>query len=142
MDSDANETSYTTPTLTLAPGEINDTVDCGLVWDPLLVELLSFQVHVKKRGAVISWETASELNIMGFNLLRQMVQPDGTGSRMSVINKELVSNQGDAYCGALYHYIDPNIIPGTTYRYYLQALDYDGKNSMIGTVEITIRHRK
>jgi len=142
LDSDANATTGRTDTFPLAAAEILETIDCGLILDPLLVELLGFDVTVRNRGAVVAWETASEVDVIGFNLLRQNVLPDGSGGRMNVINESLINNQGSDVNGALYHYIDNTIIPGTTYRYFLQAIQTDGRSNTLGTTEITIRHKR
>ena len=100
--------------------------------DPNAVELMSFDVVRKKIKAFLTWETASELDNVGFNIYRAG-RLDGT---LKKINKELIPAQAvGTMMGAEYSYIDKPLKPWKTYYYWLESVDLNGETSLTGPIE-------
>jgi hypothetical protein len=80
---------------------------------PTAVEIASFTVQHQGQTALVEWETASEVDLIGFNLVRDGAQ----------INDELIpAYTPGAPIGALYTLVDQH--PGT--QYWLEAMDANG----------------
>ena len=72
----------------------------------------------------IYWETALELDAIGFNLFRA-TDPDG---ELVQINPELIPSQAfGGLMGASYEFIDRDVQTGQTYYYWLEFIDIEGK---------------
>ena len=69
----------------------------------------------------LSWTTISELNTMGFRLMRS-TSPDGPWEQIG----ELIPAAGSASSGKTYSIEDNTVSPNTTYYYQLQILNSDG----------------
>jgi hypothetical protein len=76
--------------------------------EPNAVELMSFDVVRKKNKAFLTWETASELNNIGFNIYRSGFV-DGT---LKKVNKELIpAKEVGTMMGAEYAYLNMPLKP-------------------------------
>lgn len=76
-----------------------------------------------ENGILISWETVSETNNFGFNILRAESKD---GERIQ-INPELIFSSlapGDPF-GSSYDYLDETAVPGTEYFYWLEDIPLD-----------------
>lgn len=113
--------------------------DCQCV--PLAVELLSFKAQFTHKSVELIWETASEIDTLGFNLFRQTVLPDGTYSRAQKVNAEVIPSKGDAISGATYTFNDLEIANTMTYRYQLSEVTLTGKNNSLAYAEVTVNKR-
>ena len=114
--------------------QANVSVDFGFSNTPLAVVLVAFEVNQQGSAALVSWETASELDNSGFRLYRSTnltppAQPLAT----------IPSQSPGGTQGALYEYLDTNVTVGTTYNYWLEAVDLHGGSTRYGPVSITIR---
>jgi hypothetical protein len=106
----------------LSPGEgvaINQIGGPSLFANPTAVTLASFRGRATARGIDLSWRTASETRILGYNVWRFA---DGNGVK---VNRSLVDAQ-DRATGANYRIIDRSARPGVAYTYRLQAVGWDG----------------
>ena len=83
----------------------------------------------------ISWETESELDIIGFNLLRSESE-DGPYEK---INPELIPPANDPNVGGEHTYVDHDVVNGVTYFYILETIDRLGNSSKSDPVAITAR---
>ena len=99
--------------------------------NPTDVELIDFTATYNPATASIdlAWETASEVDIIGFNVWR------GT-SEFAVgeqLNEEqmAVSNPGQMD-GATYTYTDADVAFGTTYYYWIEIIGLDGSRERVG----------
>jgi hypothetical protein len=100
--------------------------------DPNAVELLSFDVVRKRLKAFLSWETASELNNVGFNIYRSGFV-DGT---LKKVNKELIpAKEVGSLSGAQYQYLNTPLKPWKTYYYWLESVDLNGETSLTGPIK-------
>ncbi|MFN2164785.1 MAG: GEVED domain-containing protein, partial [Anaerolineae bacterium] len=117
-------------------------VDGGEVEDHLLVtpqptavELVRFEALAAGPAVQIEWETATELNNLGFNLYRSDT-PDGPQSRL---NDALIPGQAPGSPGgAVYTWRDEVVVGGTTYTYWLELVDAAGTPTLRGPATITL----
>ncbi|MBI9031763.1 T9SS type A sorting domain-containing protein [bacterium] len=101
----------------------------------LPVELSSFNaIATADNFAQISWETASESNLLGYNIYRSETENQEDALRVTA-TMIIASNQA---MGDSYSYTDDEVEMNTTYNYWLQANDFDGTNQMFGPVTIKI----
>jgi len=94
----------------------------------LAVDFLSFDAAAKSEGVVLRWETASEIDNEGFNLLRSS---DSSGV-LEVINAQLVPAEGGPGFGAVYEYVDSAVKAKTIYYYVLEDVDTSGSATLRG----------
>lgn len=93
------------------------------------VTLLYFQLEGSATQITIEWETASEIDMIGFYLLKS-TQPSGTYDRIS----DLILSTGDGISGAYYQYADTNVTQGNTYYYKLEVLDRNQVSEFFGPI--------
>ena len=98
---------------------------------PTAVTLIAFTATPDTDAIVLEWETASELDNLGFNLYRS----ESTNGERLPLNTTLIPSQnpGSAW-GANYQFTDEAVIKGTTYYYWLENLDIDGTVILHGPV--------
>lgn len=106
----------------------------ALMSHPLLaaVTLSRFEASVQSDSIKVYWETASEVNMSVFYVLRSLSEA-GTYSRIS----NFIPAEGD-FGGAMYEYIDDNVQAGTTYYYKLEAVETNGSSEFHGPVSARI----
>jgi hypothetical protein len=83
------------------------------------------------KSVLLNWQTASELDILGFNLYRATA-PDGARVK---INATLITSRvppGSQF-GASYSYKDTVLLDGTLY-YWLESVDIHGGTHLTGPV--------
>lgn len=101
--------------------------------NPNAVDLLSFDGLRKPNKAILSWETASELNNVGFNIYRSGFV-DGV---LKLRNKEPIPAQMvGTNMGASYQFIDKPLKPWKTYYYWLEWVDLDGKTVLSDPIKV------
>ena len=91
----------------------------------LPVELKAFSATRMKQQVIVKWQTASEQNVHGFNVLRQT---DENGWKVI----QFVPSQGDAGNSSqtlIYQYTDINPAKGIS-QYRIQEVSKDGKTSL------------
>jgi hypothetical protein len=98
---------------------------------PTAVTLVSFLVTPAGRSMQVEWETATEINSLGFNLYRAE-SPDGLRIRL---NESLIPSQAPGSpVGAKYQYVDDSIETVTTYYYFLEEVDVTSRATPYGPV--------
>ncbi len=97
------------------------------------VELISFQARALDSAVALSWETASELDNLGFQLHRAL-SPDGPWTRL---NSSLIRGLGSSPEGRRYAWTDSGLTNGTTHFYRLEDLDRSGLITAHGPVWAT-----
>jgi len=116
-------------------GSLNDTYDFGFSITPTAVQLLSFSAALQGDAVLITWETAQELNNLGFNLYRS-VSPVGPWMQL---NATLIPSQAPgAVFGADYAWLDETVEPETVYFYRLEDVDTQGVSTFHGPVSVTV----
>jgi len=100
-----------------------------------LITLTSFTATAGNGAVKLEWETASEINNSGFNILRAKTE----NGDYRQINEALILPQGSGIEGAFYEFIDTSVKNGKTYWYKLQDVDFGGTTSDSGPVKATPR---
>jgi hypothetical protein len=90
------------------------------------VEMASFQAVDLGHGVDLSWDTAAERDLIGFNVLR------ATQGRESarVVNPVWIPALGEADATTSYQFFDRDVERGVTYVYRVQAITIDGLTSL------------
>ncbi len=109
-------------------------VDLKLATNPLAVDLVSLASHAEGQRVVLTWETASEQDLAGFDLHRAR---SAEGPWQLVNAARIPAAMPGAPLGASYRYEDE---PGEagTWLHRLTAVDMSGERRALGTVETTL----
>jgi hypothetical protein len=109
-------------------GLLSTTFDVDL---PTAVKLAAFEVASQGEGILVTWETAMELDNVGFNLYRSTA---ATGP-YTRLNATLIPPQfpGEVM-GGIYEWLDSDVQPGLIYYYKLEDLDLKGVSTLHGPV--------
>lgn len=103
--------------------------------NPNAIELVSFTATPQHGAVLLEWETATELDNLGFNLYRAN-SPDGPCTRL---NASLIPSQNPGSpIGASYSFLDEDVQPGLTYYYWLEDVDIYGVATLHGPVTATV----
>jgi len=97
------------------------------------VELASFRARGGDGTVELQWETASELNNLGFHLYRATAG-EGPYER---ITASAIPGLGSSPVGASYGYRDSSLTNGITYFYKLEDIETTGKTELHGPVSAT-----
>jgi len=84
--------------------------------------LSATQTRRQERGATIEWETGSEQELIGFNVLRSRLG----GSVEGPVNPVWIPALGEEGEPTLYEFLDRDALPGVAYRYRVEAITSDG----------------
>lgn len=98
----------------------------------LPVELSIFSLAIEDNSIAISWRTESEIENMGFNLYRK----SNRNSNYQKINTKIIEGAGNSSYAHNYKFIDKDVIPGLTYQYKLESVDFNGQTEIHGPIEI------
>jgi subtilisin family serine protease len=107
---------------------------------PTAVELDHLQATPQDTAIRLDWETATELDTLGFHLHRA----DSPGGERTRLNADLIPGQAPGSpMGATYQFVDDTASTGTTYHYWLEAVDMGGQSTYYGPVsaEVTVLRR-
>ncbi len=97
------------------------------------VTLVSFTATTAGNQVLLRWETASEVDNMGFNLYRRVV-PGGAETR---INDSIIPSEGSVV-GARYQFQDADVSPGECYAYWLESVSSSGQTERYGPKDACI----
>jgi PKD repeat protein len=100
----------------------------GDACDPVAITLISFTGIPSDGSVILRWETGSETDNEGFNVLRG-TDPAGA---FAAINPSLIPADGGPAFGAEYEFIDDGVSPGVTYYYKLEDIDTSGAATLHG----------
>jgi hypothetical protein len=70
----------------------------------------------------VEWQTATEINTVGFNLYRAEKR-EGPYDKL---NESIIPASNDPMRGGSYRYVDANVMPNRVYYYQLEDLDTSG----------------
>lgn len=134
---DGCELAYNPPTSTAfvtAESSQNEACLWARISDPstpLAVALNSFTANWTTDHVVVTWETASEIGNLGFNLFRS-TSPDQIGT---LITAEMVPSQAPGSPqGFTYSFEDSGVIAGQPYWYTLEDMAISGTTAFHGPV--------
>jgi uncharacterized repeat protein (TIGR01451 family) len=102
---------------------------------PLAVTLAEFTATPQSSEVMVTWETASEVDNLGFNLLRATTP--NVNSAIQLNDELILSQSPGGGQGALYEWEDNEVIDGVTYWYWLESVDAQGNVIRFGPVTAT-----
>lgn len=89
--------------------------------EPTAISLAGYTLSPGRGGVQIDWETASEINNVGFHILRSKSNDVATAVR---VNPEIILSQATGrMVGAAYTYVDASATAWVTYHYWLEAVE-------------------
>ena len=94
------------------------------------VKLMSFEAHPLDSAITLSWQTASELDNLGFHVYRAF-SANGPWTRVSA---SLIPGLGSSAVGRDYSFRDGGLTNGVTYFYRLEDVDASSKATSHGPV--------
>jgi hypothetical protein len=97
------------------------------------VTLVSFEAQGRDSAVELTWETASEIDNLGFHLYRSLAA-DGPYDR---VTERVIPGLGSSPVGARYRYVDSGLENGTTYFYRLEDIETTGRTKTHGPAEAT-----
>lgn len=98
---------------------------------PTAVQLLDFTTVVIEGGIEVVWETATELNTVGFNLYRA---PTETGA-WTQLNTNVIPGQAfGGVLGATYAFLDTDANPNALYYYRLEEVATNDARTFYGPI--------
>ncbi len=104
------------------------------VTNPLAVTLAGFSAVQQGDRVMVSWETTSELDNLGFNLYR------GTSAAgpLGQLNETLIPSQAPGSTGGFVYTWDDraDLTPGTSYFYWVEDVDISGAATRHGPVSV------
>jgi len=103
---------------------------------PTAVDIIFFEAVWRAEGVLVTWKTANEIDLLGFNLYR-------AGSEAGPwvqVNPELIPSQflGQPE-GGTYTWLDEGVTPGEAVYYTLKSLDVNSRGSFTGSVRAFYR---
>ena len=99
---------------------------------PTAVVLGDFTAAADPPGIRLDWETASDIDLLGFNLERSPAE-DGPWTRLNAVL--IPSVAPGSVQGHTYTWQDATAGPDEAYRYRLEALEIGGAKGIVGTID-------
>ncbi|MBN1137877.1 MAG: hypothetical protein JXM73_14910 [Anaerolineae bacterium] len=97
---------------------------------PTAVGLVGFWIEARSNTLAACWETASEIDTLGFHLYRS---DTGESGSFVLLNDGLIPAQAPGSpMGARYEWADAGAAPGRSYFYLLEAVDVYGQAMQYG----------
>lgn len=109
----------------------NETTDLGDTTLP--VELSNFTITSFGNGARLQWVSQSESNLSGYYVFRAEAEDFSIAQQVSPLIEATNSSQSQVYV-----FTDDDLLPLTTYYYWLTAIEYDGIFKVFGPIHITL----
>ncbi len=98
---------------------------------PTAVDLASFSTAAQGSAILLEWETATELDNLGFNLYRSTA---AEGVRLQLNAALIPARNPGTPLGATYGLTDDTAAPGVPYYYWLEDVDANGAATLHGRV--------
>lgn len=113
---------------------------------PLLVTLESLTANVERNGVRLEWTTGSEIDNLGFRILRaglrkgtnQRSDVQDVGQLAQVLTPEIIPAQGSPLSGAEYEYLDTSAQKPGVVVYYLEDIDVYGRVTRHGPLTVRV----
>jgi hypothetical protein len=105
----------------------------------LPVTLLTFEAELNLTGTInISFSTASEINIAGYNIWRSESENEGYNMIASYVNHTNLAARGSSSYGWEYSWQDMNTESNKTYWYKLECVEVSGTKYFYGPVSVEV----
>ena len=99
----------------------------------LPVELSSFTAVYMNEFVTVSWQTASETDVIGYNIFRS---EEDDFSTVHKVNNDIIQGHGTTTTPHSYEFTDLSADPYyTTYYYWLEVVNFGGTNNIYGSIE-------
>ena len=102
---------------------------------PTAVDLASFSARGLDGAVELVWQTASELDNLGFQLYRA----ESSQGPYERITASAIPGLGSSPAGARYRYVDSRLVNGKLYFYQLEDIETSGRTERHGPVSATPR---
>lgn len=103
------------------------------------VDLYQFYALANQDSITLVWDTAQELDNLGFNLWRDDTNSVSDCHSALRINAGLIPSQaGGQATGAHYEYGDANVEAAVTYRYWVESVDTSGMGECHPPIEASL----
>jgi len=97
------------------------------------VSLVSFDAEQTPEGVLLGWETATEVENLGFNLYRA----ESVDGPKTQINPNLILSKSiGGTAGAVYEYLDAGVTNGADYFYWLEDVDFSLNATLYGPIQV------
>ena len=103
---------------------------------PTAVTLAAFSAAPQQAAILVTWETASELDTLGYNLYRSL---SATGPWTRLNTTLIPSQYPGQVTGGIYKWRDQTVAPGNTYYYLLEVLDIHDGSLEHGPISVTLQ---
>jgi hypothetical protein len=103
---------------------------CGVLFLSGIVIGLQAIRNFDRATIIVEWATASELETVGYNLLRS----EDENGPFSQINDYPITSSEDPLIGGEYTYEDADVIAGKTYYYILEEIEISGGKNQHGPI--------
>jgi hypothetical protein len=114
----------------------------GVTDNSLAVHLTGFLATADVNSVKLSWDTQSELNNAGFNVLREDSSQGGQSSSFKLIASYTADGSlkglGTSSTGKAYDFMDNRVTPGSTYRYKIQSVAIGGRTEDLSTLSVSV----
>ncbi len=100
----------------------------------LPVQLASFTAESVRGHVVLKWQTQSEIDNLGFNILRS----ESKDTPFEKINAEIIEGAGNSTSPIDYSFVDDRVQAGHTYYYQLQDINIRGHAAYHGPVSVFV----
>jgi hypothetical protein len=119
---------------TTEPPNAGSDMFWGDAEDYTAVELAWFTATVRDGAIALVWETASEIDLLGFHVYRQAAEGE-----LVRLNAALLPSQAPGSpVGGSYEFVDEAVAPGVTYWYWLADVDVHGAATLHGPVSASL----
>jgi hypothetical protein len=105
----------------------------------LPVDISRFSANVSNGEVLLKWRTESELNNLGFELIRSVKENGEYSLVSSFLTNISLAGQGNSNIATDYLYMDGDILENTMYWYKLVDVDFNGQKTEHGPVQVTIQ---
>ncbi|MCB5224537.1 MAG: choice-of-anchor K domain-containing protein [Candidatus Cloacimonetes bacterium] len=123
--------TVTVTAATYDPNLANNTATA--VCNPTSANFVSFDAQSTTGGILVGWETADEVDSLGFNIYRA-TEPDG---EMVKVNPAMILSKAmGSTSGAVYEFLDENVETGITYYYWLEDVDFALTKTLHGPISV------
>ena len=116
-------------------GIINSNQTSGDVTLPITLSF--FEVLIKNNNVELKWKTESEVNNLGFEILRSETPGDNYKLITSYQTNPALLGEGNSNVSTEYFYIDPIDEEQFTYWYKLVDVDFNGEKTEHGPIRVS-----
>jgi hypothetical protein len=104
----------------------------------LPVQATSFKAVTTYSTVTLSWQTQSEVNNAGFNVLRQDLGMTSFRLISSYTSNENLKGMGTSNIGRSYEFADATVQSGMAYKYKIQSVSINGTTRDLSTLSVTV----